>query len=245
MLDISAELKALRRALMARADPNYQVGSTMVTKTNLTVIGVRAPDLRQIVKAWLEEHPEASWEEKLALIEALWAASSLEERALALLFLEAHRRRIPELDWDHFDRWRRGLDSWGTADGLACIVYGPWLAADFKRREKTLRRLIADKDVWSRRLALVGTVPLNRNPATAVPDLTFELIDRVKDERDPMITKAVSWALRALIKTHKPEVAAYVDANQGQLAPLAAREVRNKLRTGLKSGKVKRGARGA
>jgi len=239
MLSVSAEQRALRRALVARADSKYRAGSMMVAKTSLEIIGVGAPGLREVVKDWIAAHPGASWDEKLALIEALWTASSLEERALALLLLDSHQRRIADLTWDHFDRWRQGLDSWGTTDGLGGLVYSPWLAADFERREKTLWRLITDKDMWSRRLALVATVPLNRKAATAIPDLTFELIDRVKDERDPMITKAVSWALRALVKTHKARVAAYVDANQSQLAALGVREVRNKLRTGLKSGKVR------
>ena len=44
-----------------------------------------------------------------------------------------------------------------------------------------------------------------------------------------MITKAVSWALREMTKKHPDQVAAYV-----------VREVSNKLRTGLKSGKVDR-----
>jgi 3-methyladenine DNA glycosylase AlkD len=237
MLDIPAAQDALRRELTARAEPEYREGSAMVMKTSLEIIGVRAPDLRQIVKEWGDAHRRTPWNETLALIEALWVAPSLEEHALALLLLDHHRRRIPELAWECFDRWRRGLDTWGTTDGLGCLVFGPWLAADLDTRRQTLSLLIADRDLWSRRLALVGTVPLNRKPATAIPDLTLELIDRVKHERDPMITKAVSWALRELTKTHKPRVVAYLVATRAELAPLVIREVENKLRTGLKSGK--------
>ena len=63
-------------------------------------------------------------------------------------------------------------------------------------------------------------------------------MNRVKDERHPMITKAVSWALRELTKTHRDNVAGYVEKNRDILAPHITREVSNKLKTGLKSGKT-------
>jgi 3-methyladenine DNA glycosylase AlkD len=52
-----------------------------------------------------------------------------------------------------------------------------------------------------------------------------------------MITKVVSWVLRELTRTHRDRVAAYLEENQDVLAGHVAREVNNKLRTGLKSGK--------
>ncbi len=57
-----------------------------------------------------------------------------------------------------------------------------------------------------------------------------------------MITKAVSWALREMTKSHPGQVAAYLEENRKALAAHVVREVNNKLRTGLKSGKTKSGA---
>ena len=53
-----------------------------------------------------------------------------------------------------------------------------------------------------------------------------------------MITKAVSWALRTMIKLYPDRVAAYLDDNGDVLPGHAVREVRNKLETGLKSGRT-------
>jgi 3-methyladenine DNA glycosylase AlkD len=52
-----------------------------------------------------------------------------------------------------------------------------------------------------------------------------------------MITKAVSWMLRDLSKKHPDRVAAYLEGNRDLLAGHVVREVDNKLKTGLKSGK--------
>jgi len=52
-----------------------------------------------------------------------------------------------------------------------------------------------------------------------------------------MITKAVSWMLRDLSKKHPDRVASYLEDNRDVLAGHVLREVTNKLKTGLKSGK--------
>jgi 3-methyladenine DNA glycosylase AlkD len=50
-----------------------------------------------------------------------------------------------------------------------------------------------------------------------------------------MITKAVSWALREMTKTHPDQVTAYREDNRDVLASHVVREVDNQLRTGLKN----------
>ena len=76
---------------------------------------------------------------------------------------------------------------------------------------------------------------LNRRHETAVPQLTLKLVDAVAADRDPLISKAVSWALRELSKTHRDLVSSYVETNAVRLPAIALREVRNKLNTGLKN----------
>ncbi len=210
----------------------------MVAPTALKSYGVRVPDSRAIAKTWSQAHQDIARAELLALVESLWHGESYDEMGLALELLQRYQRFIPTLTWDHFDRWRRRLDNWGTTDGLGVYTLGPWVRADPDARLNHLRDLIADADVWSRRLALVATVWLNRDD-DRFADLTLELIDRVKAERHPMIVKAISWALREMTKRHRDRVAAYIEANRGALAAQAVREVNNKLRTGLKSGKTR------
>ena len=130
------------------------------------------------------------------------------------------------------------LENWGLTDALSTIALGPWVLADPARRLDHLRALIYDEHLWSRRLALVATVPLNRgHTGMTFPQLTLELIDAVKHERHPMITKAISWALRAMIRHHRDQVAAYLEDQRGVLGAHIVREVTNKLQTGLKYGR--------
>jgi 3-methyladenine DNA glycosylase AlkD len=158
---------------------------------------------------------------------------------VAFYLLEHFARWVPNLPKAYFERRRRDLDSWVETDGLGWTL-AVWLAGDPDARLDYLWDLIDDEDVWSRRLALTPLARINRGKLgfTAL-DLTLELIDRVKEERHPMITKAVSWVLRETTKTHRDAVAAYVEENGDVLASHVVREVENKLRTGLKSGRRK------
>ena len=239
MIDAATEREHLLLQIEAQVDPEYQAGVSMAVPTGLNVYGVRVPRLRAIARDWQRAHKGIDLGDLVTVADALWDGGSREERVLATVLFQRYQRHIPALDWAHFDRWRRGLDNWEVTDQMGVRVLGPWVLADPGARTGHLWDLIAEEDVWSRRLALVATVWLNRGyDGITYPDLTLGLVDRVKEERDPMITKAVSWALREMVKQHPDRVVAYLEANRDLLAPHVVREVNTKLRTGLKSGKT-------
>ena len=64
---------------------------------------------------------------------------------------------------------------------------------------------------------------------------TLAVVDVVKEEREDMVVKAVSWALRSLVPWDAQAVADYLRANEAVLPARVKREVRNKLETGLKN----------
>ena len=242
-MDIETERQQLLEQIRQYADSEHQATVRRTIPTGLKVYGLRVPQLRDIARAWGRAHQQVARDDLVALVEALWNGESREERMLFTYLLEHYKHLVPDLTRAHFEGWRRGLDNWEMADGLGWVL-ALWLLGDPDTRLNYLWELIADKDVWSRRLALVTTTPINRgHTGFTIPDLTLELVDRVKEERHPMITKAVSWALREMTKSHPDQVAAYLEENRGVLAARVVREVRNKLRTGLKSGKASSGAK--
>jgi 3-methyladenine DNA glycosylase AlkD len=83
----------------------------------------------------------------------------------------------------------------------------------------------------------VCTVALNQKArgGTGDPERTLEVCGRVVDDRDDMVVKALSWALRELAKREPGQVEAFMARHGDALAPRVRREVRNKLETGLKN----------
>jgi 3-methyladenine DNA glycosylase AlkD len=134
------------------------------------------------------------------------------------------------------NRLGRGLSGWGEVDPFACYLLGPaWREGRVSDREVTV--WATSKDRWKRRSALVATVALNCTARGGGGDArrTFLVCDLLRDDRDEMVVKALSWALRALAVKEPTLVARYLRRNEGRLASRVLRETRNKLATGVKS----------
>ena len=236
-VEAGIEAAYLLEQIKAHADPQHRAWTDSIVPSGRRAYGARVPDLRRIARKWRLAHPETTHGDLVTLVNALWSGESREERVLAVLLLEEFNYLVPELTRADFDRWRSDLDNWGECDGLGWVL-ASWLLAEPSARMDYLWVLIGDDDVWSRRAALVATARINRGrTGFTVPDLTLKLIDQVKTERHPMITKAVSWALREMTRKHPDQVVAYLKRSEDSLAAHVRREVNNKLRTGLKSGK--------
>ena len=55
------------------------------------------------------------------------------------------------------------------------------------------------------------------------------------NDRDDMVVKALSWALRELSKRNPSSVRRFLREHEKGLAPRVTREVNSKLKTGLKN----------
>ena len=127
------------------------------------------------------------------------------------------------------------LDSWGAVDSFACILAGPaW--RDGLISAGDVRRWARSPDRWWRRAALVSTVPLNsRNSGAGDAKRTLAICAMLVRDRDDMVVKAMSWALRALGTRDPSAVAKFMSERSDVLAARVRREVQTKLRTGRKT----------
>lgn len=129
-----------------------------------------------------------------------------------------------------------GLDSWGAVDTFACYLAGPaWRERQIS--DASIRRWARSKDRWWRRAALVSTVPLNSRARGGVGDQarTVDICAMLVKDRDDMVVKALSWALRELSKRDPETVRGFLAEHENDLAPRVRREVNNKLVSGLKN----------
>jgi 3-methyladenine DNA glycosylase AlkD len=83
----------------------------------------------------------------------------------------------------------------------------------------------------------VSTVALNNKArgGSGDTDRTLTICDMLVEDRDDMVVKALSWALRELSKRDPEAVRKFMEENKRRLAPRVTREVNNKLQTGLKN----------
>ena len=157
------------------------------------------------------------------------------QRWVAYELVYHHRGARASLGTDQVTRLGRGLDGWGSVDAFARYISGPaWQ-----------RQLIPDELVqawavspnrWLRRAALVSTVPLNLRSAGGSGDVarTLDICQRLVADRDDMVVKALSWALRELVVWDPAAVRGFIDKHHDALSSRVRREVATKLATGRK-----------
>jgi 3-methyladenine DNA glycosylase AlkD len=161
---------------------------------------------------------------------------TIEHRFVAYELVCCHRAALASLDEKDLRLFGRGLGSWGSIDMFACYLAGPaWRERQVS--DKFIHRWAHSKNRWWRRAALVSTVPLNSKARGGTGDTprTLEVCASLVADRDDMVVKALSWALRELSKRDPTAVQRFLDEHQSVLAARVVREVRNKLSTGLKN----------
>ena len=200
---------------------------------------VSVPDRRAMARAWVAAHRKAPAAEALAVVESLLDGASHEEKTLATLILrysDAARRAVAPAD---VDRWLGKLNGWAEVDSLCQNLFtAEDFAADWSAWKRLIEALSVSADINKRRASLVLlTGPVHYVDDARFADVAFAVIERLKGEKPILITKAISWLLRALADRHSSAVAAYVAAKAASLPAIAVRETKTKLATGTKSGR--------
>jgi 3-methyladenine DNA glycosylase AlkD len=171
-----------------------------------------------------------------AIAHALTMRDESYDRFVAAELLAAHPAAMNSLRVDDVRRLGGGMDSWADVDVFACILAGPlWRVGQLSDAE--VRRWARSQDRWWRRAAIVSTVPLNirSRGGKGDPVRTLAMCRLLLDDRDPMVVKALSWALRELAKREPAVVRKFLAEHGTSVPALVRREVQTKLRTGLKA----------
>jgi len=162
--------------------------------------------------------------------------SELVYRVLAYELVQHHRDANRSLNAKSLEELGRGIDNWVAVDTFASYLAGPaWRERQVS--DALIRRWARSKDRWWRRAAVVSTVALNNQARGGSGDTvrTLMICAFLIADRDDMVEKALSWALRELSKRDPKSVSKFLKEHEGALASRVVREVSNKLRTGLKN----------
>jgi len=197
---------------------------------------IKTPIEKQIVKKWIKKHPTISIAEYIELLNSLYSGQSHDERSIAgklLEFLPKLRRQINPL---LLRRWLDKAEGWVEVDS---ICQSNFSAEEMFSNWQVWRDLITDfakdENIYKRRASLVLlTRPVRQSADLRLSELAFDNIEKLKGEKDILITKAISWLLRDLIKNNKEKVREYLNKNKNSLPKIAVRETTRKLLTGKK-----------
>ena len=187
---------------------------------------------RRFSKELAKNSPE--WIVALALRSA--RRPDIAPRFFAYELIQHHKLALKSLTADSLEALAQGNDSWEKVDTFASYLAGP-MWREGQVADKLIERWARSQDRWWRRTALVSTVPLNNKARGGRGDAerTLRICEMLVEDRDDMVVKALSWALRELSKRDSKPVHKFLQENLHRLAPRVVREVKNKLQTGLKN----------
>ncbi|HYC87102.1 MAG TPA: DNA alkylation repair protein [Chryseosolibacter sp.] len=202
---------------------------------------ISAPTLRKIAREWTRSHRDLDAAAFANVLTSLIHGESSTEKWIAGMLLDFSTREQREFDPRLFDEWLDHLVGWAEVDAVCSNSYTKThIPARFKEWKKLLTKFSKDKNVHKRRAALVALcAPVRYSDDDDLADLAFENIDRLRSEKEVLITKAISWLLRSMIKLHRPRVVEYINANREKLPAIAVRETLVKLKTGTKTKRKK------
>ena len=198
---------------------------------------INGPAMRKIGKAWMRSHKKLSAKEFSDLLTSLVEGVSSTEKVMAGILMDSATKEQRTFDPKVFDRWLDHLEGWAEVDSVCTGEFTVSSIPDqWKRWKPIVIKFSKDKNIHKRRASLVLLCSAIRYvDREDVAAIAFANIDRLKSEKEVLITKAISWLLRSMIKNFKKQVTAYVKENKDSLPRIAVRETLTVLKTGKKT----------
>jgi hypothetical protein len=191
--------------------------------------------LKSLPDEFLERSRLLSGEAVIQVALDLWGRGDQRNRWAAVALVHSHPTAARDLRWRPLQEMGDGIGHWGEADAFALLAGPAWRNGQIS--DQRVHRWARSKNRWWRRAALVCTVALNRPSVGGSGDVkrTLAVAELLVGDRDDMVVKGLSWALRELIRVDRGAVERFLRDHDGVLAARVKREVRNKLTTGLKN----------
>ena len=132
------------------------------------------------------------------LVEKLWQSGTFEERLLAAKILGKFSNKNPERTLELIKRFSKDISDWAVCDTLA--TQGIRKIAKAKQKEifALSKKYISSKNLWQRRFAAVLLIELNRSGFDKKE--IKKLAEKIKDDKEPYIKKAIIWLDKELKK---------------------------------------------
>jgi 3-methyladenine DNA glycosylase AlkD len=200
------------------------------------VVGVSNPDLKEVIKALKAKYQDWDEQDWISLAKGLVNCDIFECQVIAYELIGRNKKILNALSYvDLMDLWRN-LDNWASVDHFSVGIYGVlWGKGVVK--DQHIEALLKSDNFWDRRVAAVSTVALNLKSRGGSGDTprTLSVCKQLVDDKEILIRKALSWALRELSKRDPLAVRNFLDTYQNRLAGLVLREVKHKLDYGTKN----------
>lgn len=198
---------------------------------------INNPTMRTIARDWMRAHGDIDAHEFSDLLTSLIEGESCTEKMMAGFLMGYCTKAQRNFDPAIFDHWLDHLVGWVEVDTLCTGHFvKKQLPVHWPKWKKVILKLSRDPNINKRRASLVLFCSVVAHVHDeAIADTAFKIVERLKGEKEVIITKAISWVLRTMIRHHRERVSTYLAENADSLPKIAVRETKRKLLTGRKN----------
>ena len=227
---VQNRLKKSPKKKDSRFNPERYMG------TSHKFLGMTNPEKHKLAAEFKKQFPNITFGEMVKLLDKLNLGETFEDKTIGPMILMRFPKLIEQIEPKNLDLWLSNLEGWCEIDTLCQSTFQPEIFLNnWNVWEKALTKWSKDKNVSKRRASLVLLCKsVGKSTDLRLCNLAFGNVERLKSEKDILITKAISWILRNMTKNFAQNVEKYINENETTLPKIAIRETRKKLITGRK-----------
>ena len=185
----------------------------------------------------MKDHRDLPAKDFATLLTDLVESASATEKSMAGILLDYattdQRKFKPAL----FDQWLDHLEGWAEIDAICTGRYAETeVVSQWDKWKPLLIKFSKSKNINKRRASIVFFCsPLSKIENEEISQTALQIVDTLKAEKEIIITKAISWILRSMVRYNRKMVEIYLKENAASLPKIALRETIVKLETGKKT----------
>jgi 3-methyladenine DNA glycosylase AlkD len=217
----------VRAVLMALADPARAAAMSAYMRNQFEYLGVGTPEHRAAAAPLIRAFGPTDAEELRKAVEGLWAMREREYQYVALGLLARYQKILSLDDLPWLLELVQQRPWWDTVDSLVKTV-GAIVRRSGAKGAKAMHRALRSKSLWVRRIAMLHQLGWRGETNT---ERLFLYAERLAEEKEFFIRKAIGWALRDYAWHDWRAVEKFLKTTQVEFAGLTVREARKNFET--------------
>jgi 3-methyladenine DNA glycosylase AlkD len=230
---IEKQLRRFRKIMKAGGSQERAVFEKAYLKTPYKCFGTSLPFADGVAKEFRKQNEEAGREYILALAKELFASEYHDEKRLGLRLLQFYPHHLDFSVMPLLEEMLMQSPTWDLVDDISIHLVGIVLEKD-RKAYRYLKTWSRSGNFWMRRASLISPILLFRK-GRGDTRLFYAFADKMLEEKEFFIRKAMGWGLREIAKAEPEESFGFLMRIKGRASGLTLREGAKRLPEELKT----------
>lgn len=222
-------IQSIRRDLKNNFDRRFYQGAGIFfqKQEQVKLHGVRNPIVCKIAAKYWPEIKKFDRQKIYQLAEELIKTEFLEERKIAVLWLQKSKKQFQPENFKLFSCWlKKYIHNWANCDDFCTHILGEMFYL-YPKLLPTTKKWAKSKNRWVRRAAAVSLInPLKKKQC--LPE-ALEIADVLLTDADIMVQKGYGWMLKEAANIYQSRIFNFVIENKSKMPRTALRYAIEKM----------------